>query len=71
MIRYTCCKCGGEFPATPADLDVARAQSPYADCDAFRDYGRDLCPRCTPREVTGADLIRGLRMLATARGNPV
>lgn len=61
-IGYTCCYCGGTFDATAEDIADARAcvaeiaddeNKPViaecSDADAFRDYGRDVCPVCIPK----------------------
>jgi hypothetical protein len=53
IIGYTCCICGGEHPATPADIAAAQAAcgTLVTDAEAFLDYGRDVCPRCTMRNL--------------------
>ena len=60
MIQYTCCFCGALKDATHADIEQAHAASRdnrptepvfYTDQDAFRDYGRDICPECAVRSL--------------------
>lgn len=51
-IRYHCCHCGGTIEATAADIAAALCAAGEAgeltltDAEAFRDYGRDVCPKC-------------------------
>lgn len=80
MIRYACCYCGREPEATPADIATARATfmreigaEPVDDAEAFLYYGRDVCPSCQPGHdrVTCAEIIGGLRLFVTKRGNPI
>lgn len=61
-IGYHCCYCGGTFDATEADIAEARASvaeiaedecdpalAGMDDAEAFRQFGRDVCPACIPK----------------------
>lgn len=56
--KFTCVYCGHAYDATEADIADAHATAVEAegsraialsDADATRDYGRDVCDRCSPR----------------------